>query len=121
MDMVIDETLRMYPPAPMLDRVASNDYEYEGIKIKKGLIVAIPIYALHHDPDIYPEPEKFIPERFNDENRKSRESVAFLGFGAGPRNCLGMRFAMVELKLLITTILAKYRLVSCEKTPVKTF
>ena len=118
MDMVIDETLRMYPPAPRLDRVASEDYEYEGIKIKKGQVVAVQIYALHHNPEIYPNPEEFIPERFSDENKKSRESVAYLPFGAGPRNCIGMRFAIIEIKLLLTSILSKYRFSTCEKTLV---
>lgn len=118
MEMVIDETLRMYPPGTRLDRVASNDYEYEGIKIKKGQIITVPIYALHHDPDLYPNPEEFDPERFNDENKKLRESVAFLPFGAGPRNCVGMRFAVVEIKLLLATILSKYRFSTCSQTPV---
>ena len=118
MDMVIDETLRMYPPASRLDRVASNDYEYEGIKIKKGQVVGVAIYAMHHDPDLYPNPEKFDPNRFSDENKKNRESVAFLPFGAGPRNCIGMRFALIEIKLLLASILSKYRFLPCDKTPV---
>lgn len=118
MDMVIDETLRLYPPATRLDRVANNDYEYEGIKIKKGQIITVPIYALHHDPDYYPNPEKFDPERFNDENRKTRDSMAFMGFGAGPRNCVGMRFALTEIKLLLSIILSNYRFVTCDQTPV---
>jgi cytochrome P450 family 3 subfamily A len=119
LDMVIDESLRMYPPGIRLDRVASCDYEYEGIKFKKGEIITIPIHALHHDPEIFPDPDEFKPERFSDENKKSRESVAFLGFGAGPRSCLGLRFAHVNIKLLLSSILSKYRLVTCDKTPVR--
>ena len=118
MEMVIDETLRMYPPVPRLDRVASNDYEYEGIKLKKGEVVAVAIYAMHHDPSIYPNPEKFDPNRFSEENKKTRDSVTFLPFGTGPRNCIGMRFAVIEMKLLLTSILSKYRFVTCDKTPV---
>ena len=118
MEMVIDETLRMYPPAARLDRVASNDYEYEGIKIKKGQVIGVPIYAIHHDPTIYPNPEQFDPNRFSEENKKSRESVAYLPFGAGPRNCIGMRFAVIEIKLLLASILSKYRFITCDKTPV---
>ena len=118
MEMVIDETLRMYPPAARTDRVASNDYEYEGIKIKKGQVLTVAIYAIHHDPTIYPNPEQFDPNRFSEANKKSRESVTFLPFGAGPRNCIGMRFAVTEMKLLLASILSKYRFVTCDKTPV---
>lgn len=119
MDMVIDETMRVYPTATRLDRVANKDYEYEGIKFPKGLIITVPIYALHHDPDIYPDPEQFNPERFSEENKRSRENVAFIPFGAGPRICIGMRFSMIEMKLLLSSILSKYRFVTCEKTPVR--
>ena len=118
MEMVIDETLRMYPPAARTDRVASNDYEYEGIKIKKGQVVTVAIYAIHHDPSIYPNPEQFDPNRFSEENKKTRDSVTFLPFGAGPRNCIGMRFAVIEMKLLLASILSKYRFITCDKTPV---
>lgn len=116
--MVINETLRMFSPAKRLDRVASNDYEYNGLKIDKGQIIMVPIYTLHHDPEIYPNPDVFDPERFNEENRKTRENVVFLPFGAGPRNCIGLRFALMEMKLFLSTILSKYRFVKCEITPV---
>lgn len=87
LDMVVDETLRMYPPAPRLDRAAGADYEYENIKIKKGEIICVPIYAIHHDPELFPEPDQFKPERFADENKKQKDGISFLSFGAGPRNC----------------------------------
>ena len=119
--MVIDETLRMYPPGTRLERVANNDYEYEGIKIKKGQIITVPIYVLHHDPDLYPNPEEFDPERFNDENKKLRDGIAFMAFGAGPRNCIGMRFALIEVKFLLATILSKFRFSTCSQTPVSIF
>lgn len=118
MEQVIDETLRMFPPAKRVDREANDDYEYEGIKISKGQVIAVPIYALHHDPEIYPDPEKFLPERFGEIEKKKREAVSFLPFGAGPRGCIGIRFAFLEMKLLLTTILSKYRFERCELTPV---
>lgn len=89
MDMVIDETLRLYPAIIRLDREATSDYEYNGMKIKKGSLIAIPIYSLHYDPNTYPDPEKFDPYRFNDENKKTRDSASYLPFGMGPRNCIG--------------------------------
>lgn len=118
LDMVIDETLRMYPPVVRLDRVAGEDYEYEGMLIKKGLVWTVPIWALHYDPELYPDPTKFDPERFNEVNKKLRDNIAFMPFGAGPRNCVGMRFAILEIKLLMATIFSKYRMDRCEKTPV---
>lgn len=116
--MVIEETLRMYPPASRSDRIASDDYEYNGLKINKGLLIAIPIYAIQHDPNIYENPEEFNPDRFSDENRKKRDNETFIPFGYGPRSCLGMRFALLEIKLILTTILSKYRFEKCDQTPV---
>jgi cytochrome P450 len=118
LDQVIDETLRLYPPIQRTDRVASCDYTYEGIKINKGQIVTIPIYALHRDPSIYPNPDEFRPERFSDTEKKTRENVAYCPFGAGPRNCIGMRFAITEIKLFLASILCKFRFENCEQTLV---
>lgn len=118
MEAVIDETMRLYPPALRLERIAGCDIEYNGLKIKKGQVIQVPIYALHHDPQIYPDPESFRPERFEEVERKSRDSAAFLPFGAGPRGCLGMRFALIEIKILLATILSKYRFETCKETAV---
>lgn len=118
MSMVIDETLRMYPAAVRLDRVANEDFEFEGIKIQKGQFVMVPLWALHHDPDVYPEPEKFNPERFSESNLKLRDSVAFMPFGAGPRNCIGLRFALLEMKICLANILSKFKFSKCEQTIV---
>nr|ATW72294.1 cytochrome p450 CYP3044A7 [Brachionus calyciflorus] len=119
MDNVINETLRMFPPAVRLDRIASADYEYNGMKIPKGMVWSVPIWALHHDPEIYPEPDSFRPERFDEKEKIHRENVAFLPFGAGPRNCVGMRFALLEIKILLTSVLSKYSFEKCDKTPEK--
>jgi cytochrome P450 family 3 subfamily A len=119
LDMVIDETLRMYPPSVTLNRAASTDYEYNDIKVRKGQIITVAIYALHHDPEIYPQPEQFQPERFSDENKRKRDHQAYMPFGAGPRNCIGMRFALMEMKLMLVSVLAKYRFESCDATPVR--
>lgn len=118
MDMVIDESLRLYPPANRFERVANKDFEFEGVKIKKGQVVVVPVYPLHYDPETYPNPEEFDPERFNEENKKLRDSATFLPFGVGPRICIGMRFAIIEIKILMASILSKYRFVTCDKTPV---
>nr|APA31878.1 cytochrome p450 01657 [Brachionus plicatilis] len=119
MDNVVDESLRLFPPAVRLDRVANEDYEYNGMKIKKGMVWSVPIWALHHDPEIYPNPYEFRPDRFNDQEKKTRDNLAFLAFGAGPRNCIGMRFALIEIKLLLTLILSKFNFEKCDQTPEK--
>ncbi len=89
LDMVIEENMRMYPPATRIDRVCNKDYEFEGVKIPKGQLVTIPIWALHHDPNIYPDPYTFNPDRFNEENKKKRANEAYIPFGNGPRSCIG--------------------------------
>lgn len=121
MDMVIDESLRLYSPLNRFERVANKDFEFEGVKIKKGQVVVVPVYPLHYDPEIYPDPETFDPERFSDENKKTRDSASFLPFGTGPRICIGMRFALIEIKILLASILSQYRFVTCDRTPVMIF
>ena len=118
MEMVIDETMRMYPAAIRTDRTTSSDYESNGIKFKKGQLVNVLIYALHHDEQLYPEPHKFIPERFNEANKKQRPNESFIPFGAGPRSCVAQRFALLEMKLLLASILSKFKFEKCSKTIV---
>ena len=119
MDMVIDETLRMYPPNNRTNRIVAEDYEYKGIKIEKGLTLNFLIYALHHNPLYFPEPYKFMPERHSDVNKKQRPNDAFIPFGAGPRSCIAMRFALLEMKLILASMLSKYKFEKCDKTIVR--
>ena len=83
LDCFIHETMRMYPATPRTDRICSQDYEFEGIKLVKGQLWSACIYALHYDEVLYPNPFKFDPERFNEENKKSRDPYAHMPFGAG--------------------------------------
>ena len=110
MNKVIDEAQRMYAPI-FVDREATHDYEYNGLEIKKGQIINISLYAVHHDEDLYPEPDKFLPER-------ERPSDYFMPFGNGPRSCIASRFIKLEIKLLLASILSKYRFEKCHKTVV---
>ena len=80
--------------------------------------VCIPIYALHRDEEFWPEPDSFKPERFLPENKDSINQFAHLPFGSGPRSCIGMRFAMMEIKTILVKMLQKYRLVRGPETPV---
>lgn len=81
----------MYPPAARLDRLCTKDYKFPNTNwtLKKDQSVVIPTMAIHRNPEIYPDPEKFDPERWNPENKLSRHPYAFLAFGQGPRNCPG--------------------------------
>jgi len=117
LDMVISETLRMYPAATRLDRVCSQDnYKIKNLTLKKGMLVIPAIYALHHDPEFYPNPEVFDPNRFSAENKKARNPATYLPFGSGPRNCIAMRFALMEIKIAMVHLLSEYRFTTCEKT-----
>lgn len=118
MDIIIDETLRLHPVSLRIDRETSNDYEYNNIKIKKGTLWAIPIYALHHDSSIYPEPDIFNPFRFDENSKKDRDHFSYLPFGYGPRSCIGMRFTLLSIKLLLAKILSKYKFMPCSETQV---
>lgn len=107
---VISETQRQNSLS-QFDREASADIEINGIKIRKGQSVAVLTNVIHKDEMMYSEPENFLPER-------ERPSDSFFPFGNGPRNCIAMRFAFLEMKLLITKILTKNRFEKCEKTLV---
>ncbi|XP_054157848.1 cytochrome P450 3A8-like [Oppia nitens] len=120
LDACISETLRMYSPAPQTGRVASQDYKLgdTGITVEKGVHIIIPIHALHYNPDYYPEPKQFRPERFLPENRDKIIPYTYLPFGAGPRNCVGMRFALMEAKTVVVRTLIKYEFVRTANTKV---
>lgn len=110
LDQVISESLRFYPPVTgFITRTCQHDYEHAGLKIPAGMSIVIPPYQLQHDPDLWSEPEKFDPERFSIENKGSIHPMAFQPFGNGPRNCVGMRFAQLEMKLTLAKMLAKYK------------
>lgn len=85
------EALRKYPPVPNLTRKAVKPYKLPNsdFTLNKGLQVVIPVYAIHNDPEYWPEPEKFIPERFTEDEKHNRPQYAYLPFGAGPRLCIG--------------------------------
>ncbi|XP_052023972.1 cytochrome P450 3A11-like [Apodemus sylvaticus] len=118
LDMVLSETLRLYPIANRLERVSKKDVEIDGVFIPKGSTVMIPSYALHHDPQHWPQPEEFQPERFSKENKGSIDPYVYLPFGNGPRNCIGMRFALMNMKLALTKILQNFSFHPCKETQI---
>lgn len=85
------EALRKYPPVPNLTRKAIKPFKFpdSNFTLAKGLQVVIPVYGIHNDPKYWSEPEKFIPERFTEEEKRKRPQYAYIPFGAGPRLCIG--------------------------------
>ena len=118
LDCVIKESQRLCPPATGPSRECSEDYDLNGIHIPAGTEIVIPIYALHHDADAWEDSEKFDPERFRGPAKDTRHAFQFLPFGAGPRNCIGMRFALMEIKITLARILMKYKFVQSPETQV---
>ncbi|XP_036413076.1 cytochrome P450 3A56-like isoform X2 [Colossoma macropomum] len=118
LDAALNETLRLYPVAARIDRIAKKTVEINGVTIPEGTTVMIPIYPLHRDPEYWPDPDTFNPERFTKENKESIDPYAFMPFGAGPRNCIGMRFALVSMKLAIVEILQRFDINVCDETKV---
>ncbi|XP_078377058.1 cytochrome P450 3A8-like [Oculina patagonica] len=118
LDCVIKEAQRLYPAAAQVNRQCSEDYVYNGIHIPAGTEVVIPIYVMHHDPDAWQDPEKFDPERFRGPDNDTRHAFQFIPFGAGPRTCIGMRFALLEIKIALARILMKYKFVQSPETQV---
>ncbi|KAM9769235.1 cytochrome P450 3A40 [Menidia menidia] len=118
LDSVINESLRLYPIAPRLERVAKATVEINGLVIPKDMVVMVPTWPLHRDPQLWPEPEKFKPERFSKENKETIDQYTYMPFGAGPRNCIGMRFALVMMKLAVVDVLQRFSFSVCKETEI---
>lgn len=112
------ETLRKHSPVGMLLRRATRDYKVPdtGFVIPRDTKLWIPITAIHHDPEYYPDPEKFDPNRFTPEEVKKRHPLAFLPFGNGPRNCIGLKFGMMQSRVGLVEILRNFEISPCDKT-----
>ncbi|CAN7981305.1 unnamed protein product [Ixodes pacificus] len=117
---VVSESLRMFPPGIRLDRTTPSEYVLgdTGIKVSKDCVIAVPVYAMHHDPEYFPDPSTFDPSRFVDENIDKIRPYTYLPFGAGPRNCVGMRFALEAVKLSLLHSVHSVQFVRTENTQV---
>ncbi|XP_053660556.1 cytochrome P450 9e2-like [Anopheles marshallii] len=123
LDMVVSETLRRWPIGTVLNRECVRDYQYDdgqGVKftIEKGSLIFIPVVGIHFDPKYFPNPERFDPERFNEENKKTIQTGTYLPFGAGPRNCIGSRFALMEAKVVLYYLLLHFHVKPYTKTQI---
>ena len=109
MDLVLKETNRLYPPIHIGMRTAARDLDFQGYRIPSGSRVTYSIYLTHRDPRYWSEPDRFKPERFLEPSR-NRPAYTYLPFGGGPRNCIGMAYAQMEVKIVLGRLLQKYRL-----------
>ncbi|KHN70784.1 Cytochrome P450 3A12 [Toxocara canis] len=116
LEQIMKETLRLCPPAPRMLRECNEDITIKNIRFEKGCAIVVPIYAVHYNSDYYPQPEKFDPERFSPEARASMDPLTFLPFGYGPRNCIGMRFAQLEIRMALAYLLHRFRFKTNERT-----
>ncbi|XP_072764861.1 probable cytochrome P450 6a14 [Anoplolepis gracilipes] len=108
---VINESLRKYPPVPILNRICTEEVTLPttNIHVPKGMAITIPILGLQRDPSIYPDPDKFDPERFNEDKVAARHPYTFLPFGEGPRICIGSRFGYVQTKVGLVSLLSRFK------------
>lgn len=110
LEMVMDETLRLYPPAWIGPRRAIEDFEFAGHTVKAGSYVMYCSWASHRLPQVFPDPEAFVPERFTKERKSALPRGAYIPFGGGSRICIGKRFGQTEVKAIATAILQRFRL-----------
>uniref|UniRef100_U5EVH3 Putative cytochrome n=1 Tax=Corethrella appendiculata TaxID=1370023 RepID=U5EVH3_9DIPT len=120
LDQCIKESLRKYPPGANLIRVVTKDYQPQNSKFtfKKGMTIMIPIYAIHHDPEYYPNPEEYDPSRFTNDQQHESGSLKYLPFGEGPRICIGVRFGMMEARVGLAVLLMNFKFTKSSKTAI---
>ena len=106
---VLKEALRLYPPAPVLTRLAGADIELGGWQTKAGTVLVLPIYAIHRHRKLWSDPDRFDPDRFLPEREASYPRTQLMPFGFGPRTCIGMSFAMIEATVLLATLVRATR------------
>ncbi|MFC7673452.1 cytochrome P450 [Mycolicibacterium sp. GCM10028919] len=111
---VLREALRLCPPAAGVGRLATRDIEVDGYRVEKGTLVAVGIYALHRDPELWDDPLTFDPDRFTPEGMKKRNRWQFIPFAGGARSCIGEHFAMLETTLALATIVRAVRVRSVD-------
>jgi cytochrome P450 len=108
--MVIEEAMRLYPPAHAIARTAIGDDQIGGVRVPAGATISISIYVTHRNQNLWPDPERFDPERFAPAAVARRHRFAYLPFGGGPRICIGNTFAMAEAQVIVAAVAQRYRL-----------
>jgi cytochrome P450 family 3 subfamily A len=119
LEATILESLRIEPSAVRIERKTVCDCKLGNIFVPKDTYVTIPIKAVHRDPDNFQNPDDFEPERFLPQNKQKIKPGAYLSFADGPRNCIGMRFALLEMKLCLAKLFKKFKFIKCNQTEVR--
>lgn len=134
LECVVKEAMRLFPPIPIIGRMTNESVEVGGYMIPKDCCINIELHQILRDPVYFPNPEVFDPDRFLQENTSNRHKLAFIPFSAGPRNCIGelkslqgyalnvilsvfsgQKFAMLELKSMLSTFMRRFRIRSADK------
>lgn len=110
--------MRILPITPHISRTSVKDYKVPGtnVVLPKGSKIHVPLNAIHHDPEFFPNPDEFDPLRFTKENIAKRHACSFMPFGDGPRNCIGLRFGMLETKIAVAVIIREFKLSRTKNT-----
>jgi len=123
MDQVFNETMRIMPAGALMKKRCTEEFELKGsdgvvCRVQPGMEILIPLQALHTDPQYWENPEEYDPERFNSDRKHNIERFTFLPFGEGPRICVGMRMAQLQIKAGLAMILRKYRMELSPRTQI---
>nr|XP_054933025.1 cytochrome P450 3A41-like [Dermacentor andersoni] len=114
----IKEAMRLTSPDPLIMRLCTEETTVAGIRFTPGMNVDIPLAGMHLDPEYFPQPENFSPERFLAENKDSIRPFTYMPFGAGPRNCAGSRLALLQAKTYLACLLRRFRIEACSETMI---
>jgi cytochrome P450 len=117
--MVTDEILRLYPPAHGIGREVALPVDIASETLTPGAIIFMSLYALHHNPAYWDNPEEFKPERFSADQLSLRPKYTYLPFGAGPRLCIGMQFALQEIPLILAAFVKRFHMEPVPGEPTK--